>query len=229
MDEGQPSSYLALALGTPVYGADGQVIGRVKQVVCDPGVDIFDGLVVATPHGDRFLTADRVTAVHEHGVDVSITQEQAIALPPAQVERHRIKFDLQGAAPPLLWVEVWEWLARHLGLSGNGDELETARRRLAERDEALRIAREDPRLAREAGVGRPDLADSHDGGVVDINHCPAEVIAGLPGVDETQAREIVRLRVEVGGFSSVEDLGLVLELPAEEVEDLRQYVVFLPE
>ena len=46
MDEGPPSSYLLLAKDTPVFGSDGSVAGKVKEVLCDPGDDIFDGLVL---------------------------------------------------------------------------------------------------------------------------------------------------------------------------------------
>jgi len=64
MDEGPPSSYLLLAKDTPVFGSDGGVVGKVEEVLCDPGEDIFDGLVLATGHGDRFLAAELVTSIH---------------------------------------------------------------------------------------------------------------------------------------------------------------------
>jgi hypothetical protein len=81
MDEGPPSSYLLLAKDTPVFGSDGGVAGKVKEVLCDPGNDIFDGLVLTTPLGDRYLAADQVTAIHERGVDVAIATAQASELP----------------------------------------------------------------------------------------------------------------------------------------------------
>lgn len=81
MDEGPPSSYLLLAKDTPVFGSDGGVVGKVEEVLCDPGEDIFDGLVLATGHGDRFLAAELVTSIHERGVDISIPSAQASELP----------------------------------------------------------------------------------------------------------------------------------------------------
>jgi hypothetical protein len=62
LDEGSPSSYLLLSKDTPVFSSDGGVLGNVKEVLSDPTEDIFDGLVLATPHGDRFLAADLVAA-----------------------------------------------------------------------------------------------------------------------------------------------------------------------
>jgi hypothetical protein len=72
MDEGPPSSYLLLAKETPVFGSDGGVLVKVKAVLCDPGDDIFDGLVLASSLGNRYLEASLVSAIHERGVDVSI-------------------------------------------------------------------------------------------------------------------------------------------------------------
>jgi hypothetical protein len=75
--EGPPTSYLLLAKDTPVFGSDGEVAGTVKEVLCDPERDIFDGVVLATRHGDRFLAADRVAAIHERGVDAVMPGAQA--------------------------------------------------------------------------------------------------------------------------------------------------------
>lgn len=85
-----------------------------------------------------------------------------------------------------------------------------------------------PAEALRLGVGRPDLADAHDGGLVDVNHAPVRVLALLPGIGDGMAARIVATRGEVGGFSSVAELGMVMELPASTVEKLRPLVVFLP-
>jgi DNA uptake protein ComE-like DNA-binding protein len=77
-------------------------------------------------------------------------------------------------------------------------------------------------------VGRPDLPGAYDGGLVDVNHAPVEIIATLPGFDRELARRALAAREQVDGFSSLEDLGTVLDLPGDQVEDLRHHVVFLP-
>ncbi len=105
---------------------------------------------------------------------------------------------------------------------------ERAENRLRDRREAMEIARRNPALAREMGVGRPDLAGAADAGVVDVNNAPAQSLTGLPGIDDALAKKIVDARAQVGAFSSVEDLGIALDLPAEVVEDLRDRAVFLP-
>jgi len=90
---------------------------------------------------------------------------------------------------------------------------------------AREIARRDPELAREAEIGRSGGFD--EGGIVDVNHAPVEDIADLPGLGGAEARRIVAVRGEVGGFSSLEDLGMTMDLPGDVVEDLRGRVVFV--
>ncbi len=122
------------------------------------------------------------------------------------------------------------WLHDHLAhlFHPRDARLEAARERLAQRQKALELARENPQLALEAGVGRPDLPGAYDGGLVDLNHAPTEVIACLPSLGKDLAEQIVVTRERLGGFVSLEDLGNVLDLPGDQVEDLRQHVVFLP-
>ncbi|HWF55746.1 MAG TPA: helix-hairpin-helix domain-containing protein [Solirubrobacteraceae bacterium] len=100
--------------------------------------------------------------------------------------------------------------------------------RLKARAEAMRLAREKPALAREIGVGRPDERRGFDAGLVDVNSAPAGVLETLPGVDDALATQIIEVRAQTGGFSSVEDFGLVLDLPGDVVERMRDKVVFLP-
>jgi DNA uptake protein ComE-like DNA-binding protein len=105
---------------------------------------------------------------------------------------------------------------------------EEAERRLAERREALRISAEEPALAEELGIGRPDRPGARHAGVIDANHVPASVLAMLPGIDEATASRIVEVREEIDGFSSLADMGAVTDLGAKTVERLRDRVVFLP-
>jgi len=100
--------------------------------------------------------------------------------------------------------------------------------RLAEREQGRKLALKRPQLARELGIGRPDLPDAHDAGVIDVNNASAAALAELPGIDDARATRIVETRAEVNGFSSVEDLGLALNLDPQLVEGLRERAVFLP-
>jgi DNA uptake protein ComE-like DNA-binding protein len=106
--------------------------------------------------------------------------------------------------------------------------LERARAAVAERREARRLAVEEPEVAVQMGVGRPDVRGARHMHVVDVNRADADALTRLPEVDEALAREIIRAREEIDGFESVDDLGTVLHLDGDKVEDLRPYVVFLP-
>lgn len=104
-----------------------------------------------------------------------------------------------------------------------------ARLNLQRRQEALAILRRDPALASELRIGRPDLPRSFDDGhLVDANHVPAPFLAVVPGIDQALAEKIASTREEVGGFSSIADLEVTLNLPPEIVSQLQDYLVFLP-
>jgi Helix-hairpin-helix motif len=103
--------------------------------------------------------------------------------------------------------------------------LQAARTSEERRAYARDLAQRNPELARAALLGRAGGFD--EGGIVDINHAPVEDIADLPGIDAATARRIVAVREGVGGFSSLEDLGMTMDLPGEVVEKLRGRIVCL--
>jgi DNA uptake protein ComE-like DNA-binding protein len=107
--------------------------------------------------------------------------------------------------------------------------LEAAETRIERRAEGRHLLASKPVLAREVGVGRPDIPGADDYGLVDVNHCPAIALTRLPGVGNDLAARIVHQREQAGGFSSVEDLGMVLDLPPATVDGLRDTTVFLPD
>ena len=81
MDEGLPIAYEVLERDVPVYASGGELVGTVDHVVAAAAQDIFHGIVVRTNAGQRFVDADQVASLHEHGVDLRIDDEQAAALP----------------------------------------------------------------------------------------------------------------------------------------------------
>lgn len=106
--------------------------------------------------------------------------------------------------------------------------LESQRRR-ALRAEAADIARTNPELALELGIGRPDLPRTFDdGGLIDVNHAPASAIATIPGIRPAGAELIVRRREELGGFSSAEEIAAMVSLPPHLTPVLKEHAVFLP-
>src|SRR5262249_17584556 len=100
--------------------------------------------------------------------------------------------------------------------------------RMLDRRRALELAKSNPALAAEIGVGRPDQPGSADAGLVGVNNAPVSALLKLPGVDDALATKIIETRAEVNGFSSLEDCGAALDLPGDLVERLNGSVVFLP-
>jgi hypothetical protein len=84
MDEGNPISFRVLAPGTPVWTADGQEIGTVDQVLATDREDIFDGIVIRTGNGRRFVDAPEVGHIAERRVTLSIDAAEAAQLPPPE-------------------------------------------------------------------------------------------------------------------------------------------------
>ena len=78
---GRPVSYLALAPGTPVYAAGGVAVGRVREVLAEEALDVFDGITIRTHHGDRFVDVDQIGSLHERAVLLTLSAEECRALP----------------------------------------------------------------------------------------------------------------------------------------------------
>ena len=112
---------------------------------------------------------------------------------------------------------------------GEDPRVEAAKARIERRAEGRHMLASQPALAHELGVGRPDVPGADDYGLVDVNHCPAVALTRLPGVTEDLAGRIVSQREQAGGFSSAEDLGVLLDLPPVTVDGLRDTAVFLPD
>jgi DNA uptake protein ComE-like DNA-binding protein len=105
---------------------------------------------------------------------------------------------------------------------------EAGQQRLQDRQRALALARQNPVLAREIGVGRPDQTGAVDSGLVDVNNVSVTALLKLPGVTGEIATEIIETREKVNGFSTLEDMGETLDLDGGVIERLRGEVVFLP-
>jgi hypothetical protein len=80
-DHGDRIAYTALAMGTPVLSSDDVQVGLAERVLADEGADIFDGIVIDTPGGDRFVDAPEVGELYERAVILKLTAEEARSLP----------------------------------------------------------------------------------------------------------------------------------------------------
>ncbi|HEU5025550.1 MAG TPA: BTAD domain-containing putative transcriptional regulator [Spirillospora sp.] len=100
--------------------------------------------------------------------------------------------------------------------------------RRTRREQARSLLRHHPEMARELGIGRPDLPrDFDDGGLVDVNAVPERVLASLPGVGPHHAELIVTAR-RSRRFASPEDLIAQGVLPAPVVRALDEVLVAIP-
>ena len=63
MTDDEAISYQAAIRGTPVLSSSGTEIGTLEHVLEVPAVDVFDGIVIATKEGLRFIDADHVRQI----------------------------------------------------------------------------------------------------------------------------------------------------------------------
>lgn len=96
MDCGSPIAYLVLRPGTAVYTSGREQIGSVEQVLFVQEEDVFDGIVIQTADGRRFVDASDVDRIFERCVLTSLSADQAKALP------------LPEEAPPVYGVDPTE-------------------------------------------------------------------------------------------------------------------------
>jgi hypothetical protein len=81
---GEPTSYLTVKKGVPVYSSDGKNLGRVVKVLSAPNIDMFDGIVFDTtagPGGHRFVDAPEVDGIYENVVTLKVNAAAAEKLP----------------------------------------------------------------------------------------------------------------------------------------------------
>jgi hypothetical protein len=83
IDDGHALHYSAVERGTPVYGSDEQLVGKVVEVLDNYREHIMDGVVFETPDGvRRFVDAPEVARTAERGVTLTIPAAEATQLPP---------------------------------------------------------------------------------------------------------------------------------------------------
>ena len=82
-------------------------------------------------------------------------------------------------------------------------------------------------LAQELKIGRPDLPrDYDDGGLVDVNHLPAVVLASRLGLAPAEVTAVTAARDQIGRFSSIDELSAYANLPPDRLDGLRDWLLF---
>jgi hypothetical protein len=77
LDDGHAISYHALRRGTVVRSADGVELGKVRRVEEETRTHIFDGIVLDTRSGKRFLDAPEVAHIAERAVTTTFPAAEA--------------------------------------------------------------------------------------------------------------------------------------------------------
>lgn len=109
----------------------------------------------------------------------------------------------------------------------NQEAVQGARSRIERRNDARRIVQDSPALARELRIGRPDLPRKYnDGGLVDVNHVPATVLAAQLGLTQQEVTNVIAARDKLGGFSSADELRGRAGLSPGRVDELRDLIIF---
>ena len=80
-DDAVPIAYSALDKGVPLLAQSGTQFGTVEHVLQIPEEDLFDGIVVATSDGLRFVDRDQISEITTAYVRCTLTDEQAATLP----------------------------------------------------------------------------------------------------------------------------------------------------
>ena len=94
--------------------------------------------------------------------------------------------------------------------------------------EAARKAAQNPAIASELRIGRPDLRRRFDdGGLIDLNHAPPAVLASIPEMTPELVERIVTARAHRGEFASLDELSARVPLPPGLTGPLSEYAIFL--
>jgi hypothetical protein len=80
-DDEHQIGYKVLPRGTPVQTSDGEQLGTVAQVLDNAREHIFDGIVVKTADGRRFVDAPEVATITNRRVTLTIDAAEAAQLP----------------------------------------------------------------------------------------------------------------------------------------------------
>lgn len=103
-----------------------------------------------------------------------------------------------------------------------------AKSRTRRRLEAAQLAKREPSLAADLGIGRPDAhKDFDDGGLIDINHVSTATLISALSLAPELAEKVAKVRDRLGRFDGPDDLVTFGCLPEELVDSLRDRLIAL--
>ncbi|WP_306215997.1 hypothetical protein [Actinoplanes sp. RD1] len=106
-----------------------------------------------------------------------------------------------------------------------------ARWRSIRRAEARQLMQHDPGMAWELRIGRPDLQGRQydDGGLIDVNHVPADWLAHVLDLPQALAEEIMEVRTRRHGLNTADELVVYCDgMTPERLDRIRDFLVFRP-
>lgn len=119
----------------------------------------------------------------------------------------------------------WRPISEQLALIDSSG-IQHAQELLARREYGRQLLKANPSLAREVGIGRPELQGADSFGLVDVNRAERDGLLFLPGLNSEHAQRIIQYRNSGGVFVSAEDLVMYLDLPLTAAGPLRDVGVF---
>lgn len=80
-DDAQPVSYEGVPVGVPLLSSTGQPFGTLEKVLEIPSEDLFDGVIVNTDHGRRFVDRDQISEITTEYIKCDLDDATASSLP----------------------------------------------------------------------------------------------------------------------------------------------------
>jgi hypothetical protein len=80
-DTAEPISYEGVPLGVPLLSSSGKQFGTLAKVLEIPSEDLFDGVIVKTHHGHRFVDRDQIAEITTEYIKCDLDDEATQRLP----------------------------------------------------------------------------------------------------------------------------------------------------
>jgi hypothetical protein len=80
-DNPEPVSYEGVPLGVPLLSSSGRQFGTLLKVLEIPSEDLFDGVIVKTEHGRRFVDRDQILEISTQYIRCDLDEAAAAGLP----------------------------------------------------------------------------------------------------------------------------------------------------
>jgi hypothetical protein len=111
--------------------------------------------------------------------------------------------------------------------AGQHAAVAAAKSRIHHRAEVRRLIADNPALARELRIGRPDLPRNYDdGGLVDVNHVGPEVLTQYLGLSPAEAQGVIAARDQLGRLTSCAEMSTYAELHPDRLDPVTDLIYF---